>query len=575
MSTSDDMQDDIDVYPFAPDAESDFYFAPPAIAQRLDLIQYLIEYSGQLLLIIGEHGAGKTAMIRQLLLRAGNVWRICHIEANAMLEARALQRRIGEAFDWVPREAELQDQALYLAGLQKKLEACEQANLVPVIVVDDAHELPAESLLFLFNLAKAEDQREQLHIALFCEPQINQMLNSPRLAEFKEKIMHVLDIPPLTEDQVLQYVEEKCFHAGLAVESPFSDEAMDQIQLRSKGLPGRINLLADQHMRGQPLNLPLDDTQPTHSSLPPLLRNRSQLLMLAALLGLVTVIIALNSLFSSVEQTDPDNTELASTPDPDDAQAGNDDTADPEADSTEPTAAEDSAEPTQPTARPTPTAPHAAAAANTGAVLPTNKPTPRPVPTPTPTPKPTPTPSAKPKPSPAVTPAPKRTPTEPSRALPGVSPVPTVPKPLNATPPDLPSGINGPDWLKAQHGSDFVIQLFGTHDRAALQRFVTDHGLHGHLAWFATNRDGKQWYVLVQGSFPDHNKAVSAIQSLPARVQAVKPWARSMAAVHAAMGLPSQTPPAATQPPVKPTPTPSHSPAKPKPRPKPTQAPAH
>jgi DamX protein len=43
---------------------------------------------------------------------------------------------------------------------------------------------------------------------------------------------------------------------------------------------------------------------------------------------------------------------------------------------------------------------------------------------------------------------------------------------------------------------------------------------------YSTKRDGKPWYVLVSGNYASSAEAKRAIATLPADVQAKKPWVR-------------------------------------------------
>jgi len=72
--------------PFADDAENGFFFTPPALQQRFNLLHHLIQYSDLLLMVIGEQGAGKTTLMNRLIAEANEPWRVAVLEAHLDLD---------------------------------------------------------------------------------------------------------------------------------------------------------------------------------------------------------------------------------------------------------------------------------------------------------------------------------------------------------------------------------------------------------------------------------------------------------------------------------------------------------
>src|SRR5471032_2572926 len=79
--------------------------------------------------------------------------------------------------------------------------------------------------------------------------------------------------------------------------------------------------------------------------------------------------------------------------------------------------------------------------------------------------------------------------------------------------------------IKAAPGSHFTLQLSGASQSTSLNAFAKQQGLKNYLV-YKTSRDGKPWYVLVSGNYASSAEAKSAISSLPAEVQAKKPWVK-------------------------------------------------
>src|SRR5471032_163874 len=84
--------------------------------------------------------------------------------------------------------------------------------------------------------------------------------------------------------------------------------------------------------------------------------------------------------------------------------------------------------------------------------------------------------------------------------------------------------------IKSAPGSHFTLQLSGASQSNSLNAFAKQQGLKNYLV-YQTTRDGKPWYVLVSGNYASSAEAKSAISSLPAEVQAKKPWVKPVHSV--------------------------------------------
>ena len=73
------------------------------------------------------------------------------------------------------------------------------------------------------------------------------------------------------------------------------------------------------------------------------------------------------------------------------------------------------------------------------------------------------------------------------------------------------------------------MQILGTRVEKNAQALVQQHG--GSYRYFAKQHEGKPLYVVTYGNFANRAAAVAAVKSLPASLQAGKPWVRSLASV--------------------------------------------
>jgi DamX protein len=145
-------------------------------------------------------------------------------------------------------------------------------------------------------------------------------------------------------------------------------------------------------------------------------------------------------------------------------------------------------------------------------------------------PGPAPTPAAKPVPAPTQVATAK-----PAPAAPAVKPAPAPAKPAAvaaAKPAEKPAPAAkaaGGTWYAGQPTSNYVVQILGTSSETTAQNFVKEQG--GEYRYFKKVLNGKPLYVITYGNFANRDAAVTAIKALPAKVQAGKPWPRTVASV--------------------------------------------
>ncbi|PHM62480.1 SPOR domain-containing protein [Xenorhabdus ishibashii] len=84
----------------------------------------------------------------------------------------------------------------------------------------------------------------------------------------------------------------------------------------------------------------------------------------------------------------------------------------------------------------------------------------------------------------------------------------------------------GGDLLKAP-ANRFTLQLSSASRSDTLTAFAKKNNL-GNYKVYETKRDGKAWFILIHGNYRSVSDAKRDISSLPAEVQAKKPWVRKL-----------------------------------------------
>jgi len=228
--------------PFAESHEDRFLYLDSERAQRLNLIQHTLQYNNLLLLVKGDAGVGKTSLMTRFVRTAASDVKICVVTANPLMDAGQLLYQAAKGFDVrrLPQNNGDLQGLLYehIAGLH-------HMGRIPVLVVDDAHTLPKDALLALYNLADAQVGNDKLvRVILFCTPQMDKILSTRDMRAVRERVTHNMVIPPFDEVTTAGYLKHRLAVAGFNGSSPFTPNMVKRIYKASAGIPARINQLA-------------------------------------------------------------------------------------------------------------------------------------------------------------------------------------------------------------------------------------------------------------------------------------------------------------------------------------------
>jgi hypothetical protein len=93
------------------------------------------------------------------------------------------------------------------------------------------------------------------------------------------------------------------------------------------------------------------------------------------------------------------------------------------------------------------------------------------------------------------------------------------------------TGTAREDWLLAQKPGDFTLQLLATQSEDLMLKYLGKHQFDQTVAYFAFQRDGKQWYAAVYGAYPGKSQAEAAVSTLPASAKQKPPWIRQFGGI--------------------------------------------
>lgn len=228
--------------PFRITPHTDFFFQGANRGATLEALLYAITHDEGIVKVSGEVGSGKTMLCRVLMERLPPAVETIYL-GNPSLSRDEILFAIGDEL-----ELDMQDKRTtrVLRALQEHLIRLFGEGRRVVVLIDEAHAMPKETLEEIRLLSNLESNRHKLlQIVLFGQPELDQHLSTPEMRQLKERITHSFPLEPLVRSDIENYVDFRMRAAGYRGPKVFNRGAVRLIARASQGLTRRVNILAD------------------------------------------------------------------------------------------------------------------------------------------------------------------------------------------------------------------------------------------------------------------------------------------------------------------------------------------
>jgi general secretion pathway protein A len=229
--------------PFSMTPDPEFLYLAPTHREALAGLIFTVLGRRGTAVLTGEVGTGKTTLLRKLIQSVPeDKVQFCSVFSTNVPPA--------EFFELI-----LIGFGLPVAGIGKAqrllqfwefLMGCDEQGKTPVLLVDEAHKLSAELLeevRLLMNFETAE--RKLLQVVLAGQNELRDLMQREDLRQLRQRVSVRLDIVPLRQQEVEQYMRHRWHQGGGNGNFPFDPEAVGLVADWSRGIPRVMNAICD------------------------------------------------------------------------------------------------------------------------------------------------------------------------------------------------------------------------------------------------------------------------------------------------------------------------------------------
>ena len=228
--------------PFRITPHTDFFFQGANRGATLEALLYAITNDEGIIRVSGEVGSGKTMLCRVLMERLPGSVETIYL-ANPSLSRDEILFAVA---DELKLNMEGGRTTRVLRALQEHLIRLFAEGRRVVVLIDEAHAMPKETLEEIRLLSNLESNRHKLlQIVLFGQPELDQHLNNADMRQLKERITHGFRLEPLVRSDIDTYIDFRMRAAGDRGPKVFTPGAIKLVADASEGLTRRVNILAD------------------------------------------------------------------------------------------------------------------------------------------------------------------------------------------------------------------------------------------------------------------------------------------------------------------------------------------
>jgi type II secretory pathway predicted ATPase ExeA len=210
-------------------------------SEALATLKYGILENKGFLLLTGDVGVGKTALIHRLIQDIDASTVIANIP-DPGLNALDFFKILASEFHMANK---FKTKGEFLIELKKFLHKTQSEQKNVLLIIDEAQRLNEEILEQVRLLSNIEmSDRKLINIFFVGQPEFSEMLLDPRNRAVRQRIVVNFNIDSLTEPETEKYIYHR-LKVGGATRNIFKSDAIREIYKFSRGCPRLINIMCD------------------------------------------------------------------------------------------------------------------------------------------------------------------------------------------------------------------------------------------------------------------------------------------------------------------------------------------
>ncbi len=229
--------------PFNMSPDPAFLYRSPQHAEALANLIYGVQSRKGFIVLTGEVGTGKTTMLECLR----DFLYTQQIAFASLFNSRLTVQQFLEMLSYdLDLRCNRQSKTEVLLSLNSMLIERANAGRTTVLIVDEAHNLDWDVLEEIRLLGNLENRKGKLlQIILAGQQELDRKLEQPEFRQLKQRIALRCLLRAFEPEETMAYIDSRMARAGLKDQTVISHELIDEIHLRSQGIPRLINAICD------------------------------------------------------------------------------------------------------------------------------------------------------------------------------------------------------------------------------------------------------------------------------------------------------------------------------------------
>jgi general secretion pathway protein A len=228
--------------PFNITPDPRFLFFSRHHKEAFDHIMFGIQQRKGFIELTGEVGSGKTTLCRAVLSSLGSSVETALILNPSLTETQLIRAMLND----FGIEGAGRDRLAYIEKLNEFLLKKNREGTNVALIIDEAQDLTPQIMEQVRLLSNLEtDQSKLIQIVLCGQPELQKRLSRPDLRQLRQRITVRYNIPPLTQEDTMLYIQHRLHVAGPACGASFDAGAVREVHRYSRGIPRLINAVCD------------------------------------------------------------------------------------------------------------------------------------------------------------------------------------------------------------------------------------------------------------------------------------------------------------------------------------------